>query len=157
MGVVGVTSTDNTSDSFSENEEDLVVVDDEKFIYTAGPIVGSYEAAMMVVAKLYGDGIAAHIEQSVLFYQNPHPLFNVGRASKASRGLLLAAKFSIAPINPIVRRCAQKGLAETHRHRAAKNGNVSKGSNKMTKVAIVAGVVAAALVVQRMFISPVKR
>lgn len=156
LPVVGVTSSKNAID-ISEKEEDLVVVDDDKFIYTAGPIVGSYEAAILVVAKLYGDGIAAYIEQSVLFYQHPHPLFNVGRASKASRGLLLAAKVPIVPINPIFRHCARKGLAETRRHRAAKNGNVSKGSNKITKVVIVAGIVAAALVVRRFFISPIKR
>jgi len=79
-----------------------------------------------MVAKLYGDGVAAYFEQSLLYYQHPHPLFNVGRANKATWGLLLAAKLPIFPITPAFRFCAQNGLAETHRHRAAKSGAIQR-------------------------------
>ena len=154
LPVVGASTPNETND---EKEEDLVVMDDDKFIYTAGPIIGAYEAAILVVAKLYGDGVAAYIEQSVLYYQHPHPLFNVGRANNATWGLLLAAKMPISPITPAFWFCARKRLAETHRHRAAKSGANSKATNNMTQIAVGAGILSAALVAHKSFTSPTMR
>lgn len=56
---------------------------DGKF-FTAGPAIGSYEIAIQVVAQLYGNEIAAYIEQTVLEYR-PVPLFDRGTPRKAGR------------------------------------------------------------------------
>ena len=80
---------------------------DGKF-YTAGPAIGSYEAALMAVRKLYGDDVARHIEQDLLEYE-PHPVFGVGSPELAGELLTFVSHACVVPFNPFVRVMAKKG------------------------------------------------
>jgi transcriptional regulator GlxA family with amidase domain len=51
------------------------VVVDGKF-YTAGPVTGSFEAALLVLAALRGEEMAKFVELTIEF--DPHPPFGVG-------------------------------------------------------------------------------
>ncbi|QQE12833.1 DJ-1/PfpI family protein [Planctomycetota bacterium] len=68
---------------FKANPSNKTVSVDGK-VYSAGPVIGSYEAALRVVNDLYGSQVAQHIEQDILEYE-PHPLYDVGSPEKASR------------------------------------------------------------------------
>jgi len=112
-----------------------------------------------MVAKLYGDGVAAYFEQSLLYYQHPHPLFNVGRANKATWGLLLAAKLPIFPITPAFRfsLLCSKWIGRNTSPQGCKEWCYSKGTNNMTKIAVDTGILSGALVAYKFFTSPTMR
>ena len=80
---------------------------DGKF-YSAGPAVGSYEVALMVVKKMYGEDAAQHIEQNLLEY-SPNPVLGVGSPELAGKFKTAISKMLIAPINPIYKWTAKRG------------------------------------------------
>ena len=71
--------------------------------YSAGPAIGSYEAALMVARDLYGPDVAQFLEQEVLEY-SPNPLFGVGSPSLAGKWLHTISKILSLPSLPIFRR-----------------------------------------------------
>lgn len=58
-------------------------------LFTAGPGVGSFEAALLVVADGFGNR-AAGLAQFIIGY-DPHPPFGSRLASSASRNLRLSS------------------------------------------------------------------
>ncbi|WP_205729197.1 DJ-1/PfpI family protein [Ferrimonas aestuarii] len=90
------------------------VVADGK-VYTAGPAIGSYEAALMAVAELFGQPVAAYLEQHRLEYR-PHPLHGVGTPELAGKGLTNLSLVLCCGFNPLYRQAAKIGcrrLAQT--------------------------------------------
>ena len=77
-------------------------------IYSAGPAVSSYEAALQVVRDMYGAGMAQHIEQNVLEYA-PHPVFGVGSPRLAGKMRTGISKFLTAVISLMYLRAAKAG------------------------------------------------
>ncbi len=61
-----------------------VVVDDG--LFTAGPGVGSFEAALLVAADAFGD-VAGELAELIIEY-DPHPPFSSGLASSAKAELV---------------------------------------------------------------------
>jgi transcriptional regulator GlxA family with amidase domain len=70
-----------------------VVVADR--IYTAGPATGSFEAALLVLAKLRGEDVAKFVELSLEYA--PHPPFGVGSPELAGAELTAQALAAFAP------------------------------------------------------------
>ena len=62
-----------------------VVVDDD--LFTAGPGVGSFEAALLVAADAFGD-VAGELAELIIEY-DPHPPFSSGLASSAKPELVV--------------------------------------------------------------------
>ena len=86
---------------------------DEK-IYSAGPAVGSYEAALMAVNNICGKEWAAYIEQEILEYE-PHPVMKTGSPELGGRLRTLISKLLIAPMNPVYKYYARKGYKRNKR------------------------------------------
>ncbi|MFA8344469.1 MAG: DJ-1/PfpI family protein [Rhodothermaceae bacterium] len=83
-------------------------------IFTAGPIIGSYEAALIVVSNIYGKEVAAWIENEILEY-SPNPVFGVGSPELAGKMLVALSKLFIIPGNPIYRRAAKSGYKKSQK------------------------------------------
>ena len=77
-------------------------------LYTAGPAVGAYEAAIMAANDIYGDEIARHLEQHVLEY-HPHPVFGVGSPKLAGKLLTAISRTIAAPLTSFYRAKAKRG------------------------------------------------
>lgn len=65
-------------------------------LYTAGPGIGSFEAALLVAAAAFGRG-AAELAEFAIEY-DPHPPFRTGTVASASDDMLAGARAMIGPI-----------------------------------------------------------
>lgn len=74
------------------------LVSSDKY-FSAGPAIGSYEAALMVIREVHGEGAAAHVERHVLEY-SPRPLFGVGSPERAGKLLTALSRAAMAPLLP---------------------------------------------------------
>lgn len=68
--------------------------------YTAGPAIGSFEAALLAVADLHGPEVAAWVQHEVLEY-SPNPVFGVGTPALAGPFLTAISRASLAPALPL--------------------------------------------------------
>ncbi|MEM7160478.1 MAG: DJ-1/PfpI family protein [Myxococcota bacterium] len=82
--------------------------------YSAGPAIGSYEAALMVIRDLYGEGAAAHVERHALEY-SPTPLFGVGSPQLAGKFLTAVSRVALAPILPLFSHNLRRGYRASRR------------------------------------------
>ena len=79
-----------------------VVVDGR--LYTAGPGVGSFEAALLIAAEAFGRQ-AAELAELIIEY-DPHPPFRSGLASTAEPALVKTFETMMEPMTVTYRRDA---------------------------------------------------
>ena len=73
-----------------------VVVDGN--VYTAGPGVGSFEAALMVAAQAFGQQVAKFIELMIEY--DPHPPFGTGTPQRAGSAATVQFEQLMAKLMP---------------------------------------------------------
>ena len=85
-----------------------VIVDEN--LYTAGPGIGSFEAALLVAADAFGQP-AAELAEFIIEY-DPHPPFGSGLARNAKPELVAMADSQIKPLAAAYRRDAAAAFAK---------------------------------------------
>lgn len=87
------------------------VLIDDKF-YTAGPVSGAYEAALLALAKLRGEEIAKIMELTLEYA--PKPPFNVGTPTLAGKELTEQTLALHKPWSDAQKEHAKKGYRDFH-------------------------------------------
>jgi transcriptional regulator GlxA family with amidase domain len=80
----------------------------EERIYTAGPVTGAFEAALLVLAKLRGEETARFVELTIEYA--PNPPFGVGSPDRAGTELTNRSLAAFAPMTQAVGEAAAGGF-----------------------------------------------
>ncbi|SDQ12794.1 DJ-1/PfpI family protein [Pseudovibrio sp. Tun.PSC04-5.I4] len=116
-GAAGLLIGKNTTSNFHHTKylSELKAIPSQKsvesdgIIYSAGPAIGSYEAALRAVRDIYGELAAEYIENVHLEY-SPHPVYGQGSPEKAGKLKTAVSKAILSPLNPFFRSAIRRGF-----------------------------------------------